>query len=70
MMTTLSYYLELDDYLSDLNGEDRYDVVQQFVAAGDELATYVEYENCTLEHARTLLARLYKAKPPEGVVQP
>lgn len=65
----LAYYLELDDYMTEEAGENRYDVARQYIAEDGELDTYIEWENCTLGQARERLAQLYKAKPPEGVTQ-
>lgn len=65
----LGYYLESDDYMSDLSDENRYDVVRQYIAEDGELDTSIEWENCTLAQARERLKQLYRTKPPEGVVQ-
>lgn len=62
---TIGYYLELE---TEGAGDDRYAVIQQFLAGG-ELATQYEWENCTLTQALSHLAELYRTKPPEGMVQ-
>lgn len=64
----LGYYLELDDYMAEESGENRYDVVRQFVENG-RVENEIEWENCTLTQARARLAQLYRTKPPEGVTQ-